>query len=459
MAEALDVWLYGTHVATITEDSRQRLGLTWTADALQRWGPGARLLSAKLPVGSPVTPSLIKNYVDGLLPEGNARVNHALEAGVGHDDSFALIGVFGRDTPGAAIFTPKGSKDPSAAGTYVSLTDDEVAERLRSADSFSRARSSGDTESSTLPGMIPKVTLHRENGQWFACRDGAASTWIMKRSVDADSPARDIVDTEVAALSLARELGITSIDAELFEHHGVRGIAVSRYDRTPGGGRIHQEDLAQAIGLNTLDLIRKFQWGARMPSLAHAAEVLETGGGNRDDLLRLVTFSHLVGNTDMHAKNISFLRHPDLRVELAPAYDIAMHMHHVREGRRSALDVNSKHAMNEITVDDLVSEGRSWGLTDRRARAVVDSTAAALVTALSNIDRTEHAGVSEEAWDVVTQRASAAADPVIPSLAVNPPEPSSPAPPPPGSETVRSHINASREVKQSTRERRGPRPR
>lgn len=455
MPEALDVWLYGTRIAIVTEDSRSRLGLTWSEDALQRWGPGARLLSVKLPIGSTVTPSLVKNYIDGLLPEGNARINHALAAEVGHDDSFGLIAYYGRDTPGAAIFTSEGSKDPNAAGTYVPLTDDEVAQRLRSADSFSPARSSDDTESSTLPGMVPKVTLHRENGQWFACRGGAASTWILKRSADVS----DVVDTEVAALSLASELGITSIDAELFEHGGVRGIAVSRYDRTAGGGRIHQEDLAQAIGLNTLDPIRKFQWGARMPSLAHAAEVLETGGGNRDDLLRLVTFSFLVGNTDMHAKNISFLRHPDGRVELAPAYDIAMHMHHAREDRRSALDVNSKHAMNDISFEDLVSEGRSWGLTDRRARAVVDSTAAALVTALSNIDRTKHAGVPEEAWDVVTNRAFAAADPISRSLAVSPPGPSSPELPPAGSETVRSHINASREAKQYTRKRRGPRPR
>lgn len=459
MAEPLDVWLYGTRIATITEGSRSRLALAWTEDALQRWGPGARLLSAMLPIGSKVPPSLVKNYIDGLLPEGNARVNHALEAGRAHDDSFGLIGVFGRDTPGAVIFTPEGSTDPSTAGTYVALTDAEVAERLRTADSFSRARSSGDTESSTLPGMIPKVTLHRESGQWFACRDGAASTWILKRSADVDSPARDVVDTEVAALSLARELGITSIDAELFEHDGVRGIAVSRYDRTTGRGRIHQEDLAQAIGLNTLDPIRKFQWGARMPSLAHAAGVLESGGGNRDDLLRLVVFSHLVGNTDMHAKNISFLRHPDGRVELAPAYDIAMHMHHAREGRRSALDVNAKHAMSDISFEDLVSEGRRWGLPQRRARAVFDATAAALVTALSTIERSKHAGVPDEAWDVVIDRAFAAVDPIRQNFASSAPEPSSPEPPPAGSETVRSHPNASREVRQDTRKRRGPRPR
>jgi serine/threonine-protein kinase HipA len=35
-----------------------------------------------------------------------------------------------------------------------------------------------------------------------------------------------------------------------------------------------------------------------------------------------------IGNTDAHAKNISLLRHPDGTAILAPAYDVAMHVHH-----------------------------------------------------------------------------------------------------------------------------------
>lgn len=421
---ALDIWLYGTHLASLSEDVRGRMVLTWTDAARDDFGEGSRVLSAKMPIGGRIVPALVRNYIDGLLPEGNARVNAALAAGAPPDDSFALIRAYGRDTPGAAQIVPEGHGDPSRAGHYEPLSLSEVAERVKNADKYSPADPTGATgESSTLPGMVPKIVLHRvrssgEQGErsagesgWYACRDGAASTWIVKRAWSPDSGIGDVVDTEVLSLTLARRLGLTSIEAEILELDGVRAIAVSRYDRGLDGRnpRIHQEDLAQAIGLDTRDPNRKFQWGSRMPSLRHAYDVLVEGGGDPAPLLRLATFSHLVGNTDLHAKNISFLRLPDGRVELSPAYDIAMHLHHPRENRRSALDVNGKHAMADIDVADLIAEGVSWGLTERRAGALVLGTARDLAAAIETEAPADHPGVSEEAWRVITERAGAAA--------------------------------------------------
>ena len=409
--DPLDVWLYGTPIATLRETATDRIELTWTEAAADRWGPGTRLLSAKLAIGSTPVPALVQSYLDGLLPEGNARVNHALSAGVPPDDTYALIRTYGRDTPGAAIFVPGGSPDPTRSGRYEPISDAEVARRLRQADEHHRSSPQETTESSTLPGMVPKITVHRDGGQWWACKDGAPSTWILKRADAAESGIADVVDTEVACLALARQLGLTTIAAEIVDFGDVRAIAVSRYDRDPDrdNARIHQEDLAQALGLNTSDPNRKFQWGARLPSLREAARVLILDGGNPDDLLALVTFSFLVGNTDMHAKNISFLRYADARVELSPAYDIAMHLHHRRDNRRFALDVNGRHRMEELTVDDVIAEAISWGLPARRARRVVTDTTAALSEALRTVDRAAHPGVSEAAWELVSTRVATAA--------------------------------------------------
>ncbi len=402
-ARALEVWLYRTHLANLTESPSRKIELAWTNDAVERWGPGARLLSAKLSIADTPVAALVRNYLDGLLPEGNARTNHALSAGVAPDDTFALIRAYGRDTPGAAIFVTPGEGDPTDAGHYEETTDAAVAERLLRADEHSPAEGmAGD--SSTLPGMVPKITLHRENGTWYSCKEGAASTWIIKRAQSPDSDLGDVVDTEVACLDLARRMTLTSVQAEVFATEAVRGIAVSRYDRTSDLNRIHQEDLAQAIGLNTGDPNRKFQWGSAMPSLRQGADVLRLDGSNPDDLLRLAVFSHLVGNTDMHAKNISFIRHADGRVSLSPAYDIAMHLHHRRDNRRSALDVNQKSAISEIGFADFVHEGSSWGLPARRARSVVSRTIGDLAVALTEIRREDHPGVSSAAWDLVGSR-------------------------------------------------------
>ncbi len=403
----LEVWLYGTRIATIAEDLRGRLNLTWTDDARDRFGEGSRVLSAKLPIGSRIVPALVKNYLDGLLPEGNARTNHAMAAGVPPDDSFALARAYGRDTPGAAQLVQAGIGDPTRAGRYEPLSLDQVAARVLGADQYSPADPTGVSgESSTLPGMVPKITLHREAGTWYACKGGAASTWIVKRAWSPESGIGDVIDTEVLSLALARRIGLTDIEAEILDLDGTRAIAVSRYDRDLAGAhpRIHQEDLAQAIGLNTLDPNRKFQWGSAMPSLRHAHDTLVHDGGDPDPLLRLATFSYLVGNTDMHAKNISFMRHPHGRVALSPAYDIAMHLHHPRDNRRSALDLNAKFVLDQIEVADLVAEGHGWGLTERRARATVLATVTALVEALDREDPAAHPGVPDVAWATVRER-------------------------------------------------------
>lgn len=403
-ARALEVWLYGTRLADLTESASGKIELAWTTDAVERWGPGARLLSAKLSIGDRPVSALVRTYLDGLLPEGNARTNHALSAGVAPDDTFGLIRAYGHDTLGAAIFATPDEGDPTNAGHYEETTDEAVAERLLRADEHSPAGDGVIVESSTLPGMIPKITLHRDNGTWFTCKDGAASTWIIKRAQSLDSDLADVVDTEVACLDLARRMALTSVEAEIFATDAVRGIAVSRYDRTSDLARIHQEDLAQAVGLNTADPNRKFQWGSAMPSLRQGADVLRLDGSNPDDLLRLAVFSHLVGNTDLHAKNVSFIRHDEGSVSLSPAYDIAMHLHHRRDNRRSALDVNHKSAMAEIDFADFLSEGMSWGLPARRARSVVTRTIVDLAEALTEIDREDHPGVSDAAWDLVTHR-------------------------------------------------------
>lgn len=113
MREPLDVWLYGTRLAQLEERADERLHLRWSTEAEERWGRGARLLSAALTVGVDPPPTRVRAYLEGLLPEGNARVNAALTAGVPVEDTYALIRTYGRDTPGAAIFLPAGGSDPT----------------------------------------------------------------------------------------------------------------------------------------------------------------------------------------------------------------------------------------------------------------------------------------------------------------------------------------------------------
>jgi len=213
-----------------------------------------------------------------------------------------------------------------------------------------------------------------------------------------------VIDTEAACLALAKAVGLTTVEAAVQPFGEVRALVVARYDRVrdPDGEvhRLHQEDAAQALGLDTSDLERKFQRGRTLPSLRAVALALQRGGTEPDELLRLCAFNVCVGNTDAHAKNISFLRPATGPALLAPAYDVAMHGH-LAGTDRFAMQVNGKDLVHEVGAQDLLHEARAWGLSTRRAGRLLRDTVEGTLAALVAMDRSTHPGVSDAAWAAV----------------------------------------------------------
>jgi serine/threonine-protein kinase HipA len=89
---------------------------------------------------------------------------------------------------------------------------------------------------------------------------------------------------------------------------------------------------------------------------------------------------------------------------VAPAYDVAMHTHHAYADDRFAMDVNGRRDMAGLTGQDLVDEATSWGLTPVRAARVLAATLERLATAVAEVDRAAHPGVSDRAWTTVEHR-------------------------------------------------------
>ncbi|HEX4431103.1 MAG TPA: HipA domain-containing protein [Frankiaceae bacterium] len=409
----LDVWLYGTQVATITDHGRE-IRLQWSQDAYERWGQGGRVVSHLLPIDRPsVQPHhrRVQAFLAGLLPEGNARERHAQAAGVTSDDIFGMIRAYGKETAGALIFVEQGSPEPDRIGSLEPVNNDQIGAMLAEAAGDGPAFAGHDgnhLQSTSLAGIQPKIVLARASDGWARCLDGHPSTHVAKLSHPPDSNARDVVHTEVASLDLARELGLTTMEAQVVDFDGHVAIVVSRYDRTVDEEgrirRIHQEDGAQALGINTDDPNRKFQYSRDLPSLKKLAEVLRGGSSEPDKLLALTTFNLAIGNTDAHAKNISFIRDSDGDVSLAPAYDIAMHLHHTSANRTFAMNVNGKSRIDSITVDDLIAEAEHWPMPKRRASLTVSKTLYNLSAALTTLDHSRYPGVQEAAFNVVEER-------------------------------------------------------
>jgi serine/threonine-protein kinase HipA len=421
---ALDAYLYGTHVARVLRAANGRVELEFTGDALARWGFGSPVLSALLPLsdkGSTEQSARGRVWLQGLLPEGRARTRMAERAGVVPDDLLGFLAAYGRDTTGAVVLVPAGDAPDRDGGHPTPVDDERIGQMLDEA----AARGAAE-QITSIQGLEAKIVLVRTEGGFALPTPGHPSTHIVKLSRPAGSQTADLIDTECAALDLARRVGVGDVQAHVADFAGRRALVVRRYDRHQTRGRverIHQEDTAQALGLDTSDPDRKFQHGRALPSLRAIARVMDRVGADTRTLLALTTFNLALGNTDAHAKNISLLHQPDGSITLAPAYDVAMHTHHPHADPRFAMDVAGKRDMAALTGEDLVREAESWGLTPVLAGRVVVETLDRFLQALEEIDHDAHPGVPDQAWSTVHARARRLRDTAPPVRAARTPRP------------------------------------
>ncbi|WP_245669415.1 HipA N-terminal domain-containing protein [Nocardia speluncae] len=135
-APGLAVWLYGHRVAHLTEPGTYRYKLEFTDEALDVFGPGARVLSLALPFDTKAVtdakgtgPRPVAAFLEGLLPEGSLRRHLAANLGVTAIDKLELLRAVGAECAGAVQFLPEG--EVPSAGTARELTADEVSRVAR----------------------------------------------------------------------------------------------------------------------------------------------------------------------------------------------------------------------------------------------------------------------------------------------------------------------------------------
>jgi serine/threonine-protein kinase HipA len=102
------------------------------ADAIRQYALGVPLLSLSLPLTRQRYPhGLVRSFLDGLLPEGDARQAIARDVGVSTDDTYGLIRALGRDCAGALVTQPDKEPPPPRPTTLTAepLTDAEIADQ------------------------------------------------------------------------------------------------------------------------------------------------------------------------------------------------------------------------------------------------------------------------------------------------------------------------------------------
>jgi serine/threonine-protein kinase HipA len=334
----------------------------------------------------------VSNFLGGYVPEGNHRDKMAAKRHIDPGDLFALLNEFGGSIAGAVTLRRQ-DESSSAQPRYELLTDQMLGAKLRQA---LRDSDQGipDDGRSTLPGYQPKVLVAELDGRWAYPHGRAHSTYILKPQVPA-RPSR-LFDEHYGHL-LSTRLGLSQYGSRIHKAGRTTYLAIERFDRdfTDGTVRLrHQEDLAQALGLDWQDTDVKFQepdWPSD-PKRATARRIGELlgsipgGAAAVEQWLRQLTFHIAIGNNDAHAKNVA-LMHLSTGTELSQIYDALPNL--FQDGLVKwdlAFAVHGVFDHRRMSVERIVAEARSWGvMTEARAESLVRETLTKLSTAVNDV--------------------------------------------------------------------------
>ena len=295
-------------------------------------------------------------FFQNMLPEGVFARHVAHKADKDVDDHFHLIAACGADLPGAVRLAPY-ELDQNRIDYLIGNRVDPVGYTILD-DPIAGALS--------LSGVQPKLGLIRA-GDRFVGRTKALGRHVIAKLPVVDYPGLPAL--EHLSLQLAAAAGVTTCVvtlepiALLHEDHGYdlgaeantgHFLCVERYDRDGGPNhdqRIHCEDFAQILDRYPT---RKYQG-----CYAEIATVMmgypTLGEEAVYELMRRMIVSDLLGNTDMHLKNVSIIYLDGSSPELAPAYDIvAYSVYYGRTGMALPLfpaNEASKGAVRTVVVD------------------------------------------------------------------------------------------------------------
>lgn len=389
MAEELNVFLHDQHIGVVSPAGRrspEQILLTWAPES----PAGHVRISESFAMIPGVRPDarLVSRFLGGYGPEGNQREAMASERGIKPNDLFGMLREFGGSIAGALTFRLPGEDAPFKP-SYTEISDSDLhrmmAKAVKDHDLGQR-----DDSRSMIPGFQPKLLLAKFSDHWLQPHGRAHSTHIIKPQVPSRSHA---IFDEFYSHELTRSMRLSRFASEILHVGQTPYLAIERFDRTVTDGAvslIHQEDCAQALGLDWVSASTKFQdknWpnAPDRPSVFTIAEAVASLNGDNPlvDWLRQLTYRVLIGDNDGHAKNTGILHLPG-QDTLTELYDTVPNLY--QDGRvdwTMALAIDGQFDHRRMSVERLVREAQGWrilaaGTIERTISETLDSFRSAL---------------------------------------------------------------------------------
>lgn len=309
-------------------------------------------------------------YFDNLLPEEGARYLLAKDAHLHIEDAFGLLSAYGAESAGSLTLV---SEKPSAEHGTTPLGDEQLQARIEQLPRVPLTH--GAAKRMSLAGVQHKLAVIFRAGELLEPVGNTPSTHILKPN-HSDSDYPHSVINEYFTMRLAKSLRL-DVPRVLRRYVPAPIYLVERFDRRSEGDvvkRLHLIDACQALNLD-----RQFKYrGGSVERLRDLADRCAVPVAAKLKLFQWLIFNLLVGNSDAHLKNISFL--VDARgVRLAPFYDMlavgvyGSNAFQKREWPKTALafPLAGCGSFQEVTVQALLDIASVFGIRAATARRLI----------------------------------------------------------------------------------------
>lgn len=302
----------------------------------------------------------VRQFFQNLLPEGQALDAAANVNKLSKSNLIGLLHALGRETAGALVLTLENAAPSSERMAPRHLPKEELSQRIRQRPHLPFSVWDNKVRLS-IAGNQDKLAVYEKAGEWYLAEsDNLASTVILKPE-PLNTGMTGLTTNEYLCMRLAKVIGLPVPETRL-EFIPEPVLAIHRFDRrhdaqdTELVHRIHCIDGCQALGL-PVDFkyerpygdardVRDIRDGASIPrffQLLQNQEIVFEPAKSISQFLQWIIYQVLIGNTDAHAKNISFFCE-NAGLSFAPWYDmvsvLAFSQHNLEDSLAMAIGDN-----------------------------------------------------------------------------------------------------------------------
>lgn len=308
-------------------------------------------------------------FFAGLLPEGRRLTALQARLKTSRDDEFSQLISVGADCIGDVRILAPGFA-PHQEPRLPSHSPDTISFREAFAEEIGTL-----TSSPNVPGVQDKIS-----DQMISVPvAGFTGPAIIKLS-SVNVPL--LVENEAFFLDVARACGLEIPRSRIVtDREGVTGLVIERFDR-----RRRQDGTLESLAQED-----SVQLAGRWPSAKYrmttrdvfdaVANVVDAPIVELAKLIRLFATSYLIGNGDLHAKNVS-VYFKDGLWRATPAYDIVSTLPY--GDRNMAIDLEGRD--DNIRARDFVALGVRYDVPERVIRRILSQVTDACLGLISHVD-------------------------------------------------------------------------